>query len=68
MRTVILIVVVPLVLLGLTALAVAHEPASTEPTTDSAIELTDEGYCKNWCCKRICNQKNECYQYCWCCG
>jgi hypothetical protein len=68
MKRVLLIVIVPLVLLGLTTLAVAHEPAAPPPDTDEATELTDDAYCKNWCCRRVCNEKNECYQYCWCCG
>ena len=68
MRHVILIVIVSLVVLGLATLASAREPALQQPATDEVFELTDEGYCKNWCCRRVCNDKNECYQHCWCCG
>jgi len=44
--------------LGLAAIVPTGEPAP----------LTDDAYCKNWCCERVCNEKNQCYRYCWCCG
>jgi hypothetical protein len=63
-----LIAIVPLVVLGLAALVSASEPASPLPAADDAVETTDDGYCKHWCCTRVCTEKNKCYRHCWCCG
>jgi hypothetical protein len=68
MRRAILIVIVPLVVLGLAALVSASEPAPPPPEADDAVEVTDDGYCKNWCCRRVCTSDNKCYRHCWCCG
>ena len=68
MRRAIMIVIAPLLALGLAAAVCASEPAQQQQPTDEPAQLSDDGYCKNWCCRRVCNDKNECYQYCWCCG
>lgn len=68
MRRKLTIALAPLLALTLGALVLASDPAPARARIAGTEQLADDGGCKRWCCKRICYGKNQCTQYCWCCG